>query len=407
MRRLLIAITLALAVPAAGATAAAAETGGFFKFEEPINQHTTIVASGGGSHSLHFVAPGLSSEVGCGSTLEGTATLSTTEHITLSTKFLGCTVTSTKAAVTVDNNSCWFTLKMAKTPVHETEQTAVLECPAGKSFTITRPDCTIVIPNQFFTGVTYGQATNLTKPALTVSFDSKMQFKYEAGACTFLGTEQTGTLKGSQTLKGWRTNGEASGVDIVWDSSLGHFIAGVEHPTITGTETANDHLDLVLASLGGEIGCKKSSYSLTSASETAQVTIVSPTYEECTTTGTEDGIAVAVNGCTYRFDVVAGSTSETEQKVDLVCPAGKSLSVLHANCFMRVLPQNDIGKITYTTVEEAGDHAITMDVNAELKIEVEFGACTMLGTSQTATLKGSVLVKAFDTAGEQVDLTAT
>jgi hypothetical protein len=407
MRRLLFALASALLVSVLGAPSASAETGGFFEFDEPINQHTTITVSGGGNHALHFVAPELSSEVGCGSTLEGTEVWNTTAHITLRAAFSGCTVTSSGAKVPIDSNGCWITLKMAKAPVHETEQTAVLECPEGKSLTITRPECTIVIPNQFFTGVTYGQATNGNKPALTVSFDSKLIFRYEAGVCTFFGTNQTGTLRGSQTLKGWRTDGEPAKVDIEWDESLGHFVSGVEHPTITGTENAKHHLDFILASLGGEIGCKKSTYSLTSTSETAQVTVVAPAYSECTTTGTENGVLVGVNECSYRFDVLAGSTNETEQKVDLVCPPGKFVSVLHLSCGVRVPPQNDIGKITYTTVEEAGDHAITMDVNAELKVEVEAGACTMLGTNQTATLKGSVLVKAFATAGEQVDLTAT
>lgn len=399
-------MVLVTALAGLSAPAASAEGGGFFELES-FNNHASVSASSSGGHVLHFVAPGLSSEVGCSTGLNGTTTAATIESLALTPAFANCTVTGTVSKVTIDTNGCSFTFTSAKGTTNETEQTVHLACPIGQNMVITRPDCTIVLPPQTFTGVTYASATNFSKPALTVSFNSQMVFRYEAGTCTSLGTNQTGTLKGSLTLKATDQVGNPAGVDVSWNEELGHFVSGVEHPTITGTENAEDSLHFSADPLGGGMTCKKSTYTLTSSSETAQVTIVAPLNQECTTTETGQEAGVAFNECVYRFDVLAGSTSETEQKVDFVCPAGKWALVMYAGCFMAIPSQNDIGKVTYTTVEEGGDHAITLDVNAEFIVHTFASPCTSLGTTLTGTLKGSVLVKAFATAGEQVDLTAT
>jgi hypothetical protein len=401
MRRLLTTCLSALVIAAACGSTAAAEGGGFFKFHQ---QHTTI--KGGGGHALHFTGPGLSSEVGCGTNWTGTSVALTTEELTLTAEFTNCIVTSTGVKAPIDTNGCHFRFTVRKFPTEETEHTVHLVCPVGQVMRITRPDCTIVVPVQTQEGVTYSQTTNLGAPALKINFNSNLVFYYESGSCTSLGTTQTGKLKGSATLSGWNPqNGQPGGFTPNW--SGGHFVTGVERPTITGTETAEHHLDFVSHVLGGEIGCKKSTYSLTSVSETAQFTTVTPVYGECSTTGTGKTVLVGLSGCSYRFDVVAGTTSETEQKVDFVCPTSELPLVLHETCALRIPPQEDIGKITYTTIQEGEDHAITLDVNAEFNVRAEGGPCAMFGTNQTATLKGSVLVRAFSEAGEQVDLTAT
>jgi hypothetical protein len=404
IRHLAILALVAVATVAAGVSAALAETGGFFVIDDV---HATIFAGESGGHQVTISGSGLEGDVSCATTFIATNISSTPEDLTFTPTLENCIISGTEAKVPVDPSGCTFTFTVAKASTEKTEQTLHLNCPLGKKLTITRPGCTIAIaPQTIQTGVTYRKASNFGSSALTMSLNAGLALQYEAGACTSLGTTQTGVLKGSLTVRAYDTELNPTGIDVTWDKTVGHFASGVEHPTIVGSESGEHHLDFIAHGLGGEIGCEKSTYSLTDFDAIAETTVVNPVFEKCTTTG-GGTVLVGFAGCGYRFDVVGGTTSETEQKVDLVCPAGESPIVWHANCLMRIPPQNDIGKITYTTAEEGGDHAITLDVNAEFNVQFENGPCTLLGTSQTGTLKGSVTVKAFDTGGEQVDLTAT
>lgn len=402
-RQLLIAVLLAVTVLAADQPSAVAQTGGFFVMED---EHSVIVGSEGEGHNLDLATPGLEGEMGCENAFQSTFLSSTLEGLSFFPLYSNCVRTDTGGKISVDQNGCAFTFRVAKDSTEETEQTLELGCPGAQTLVITRSNCTIVIPPQTnIGGVTYAPTTSSGFAALTVTINAKLSLQYEAGSCTSLGTKQTGTLKGSLVFKAYNTLAEPAGITITWEE-VGHFASGVEHPTIVGSESEDHHLDLIAHGLAGEIGCEKSTYSLTYTSEIAQVTTVAPKYENCTTTG-GDTVSIEFFGCQYRFDVVKGPTNETEQQVDLVCPTANIPLIIHPNCWMRISPQNNVGQITYTNVEEGGHDAITLDVKAEFDIRFEAGICVFTGTNHTGTLLGSVTAKALDTAGEQVSLTAT
>jgi hypothetical protein len=191
----------------------------------------------------------------------------------------------------------------------------------------------------------------------------------------------------------------------------GHFVSSVAHTEIKGTEEGAHHLDLIVHGFGEgeEIGCNKTTYTATTTNLTENDLTVTPTYAECyTTQHPETKVTVKPNGCTYTFTVAKGTTNATEQTVDVLCPAGSSIEVIHPNCTIKIPAQKVLTGVTYTRVEEVGKPDwVTLDSNPTFNTQFEGGICVFLGTSHTGTLKGSVTVKGSNTAGEPVSVTAT
>jgi hypothetical protein len=192
--------------------------------------------------------------------------------------------------------------------------------------------------------------------------------------------------------------------------SGGHVVsdATTANTTVVGTENTTHHTDLIVHGLSGEIGCSTVKYHAQFAGTTAEDLTVIPVYEGCTTTGTETKVPVDVNGCTYTFTVTKLTTSETEQKVHLLCPTGKKIELTHPNCTASIDPQTVETGVTYTDKEENGKKYITLDTSAKFNVTAE-GLCALTGTNKTETLLGSATVKGFNTGvgGAQVNLTAT
>jgi hypothetical protein len=117
---------------------------------------------------------------------------------------------------------------------------------------------------------------------------------------------------------------------------------------------------------------------------------------------------VTINSCTYIFTVAAGTVESTEQTAHLVCPAGQKIEIHHPNCTVEIHPQTVTTGLTYTTKTTAtGIHEITSDVNVAFSM-TRHGLCQFVApTTGTGTIKGSVTVKAFNTGGQQIPLTAT
>jgi hypothetical protein len=187
----------------------------------------------------------------------------------------------------------------------------------------------------------------------------------------------------------------------------GHFASEVAHTTIVGTEASGHRLHLKGDFGEGQIGCNQASYSGTTTNTTETAVSITPTYAECSTTGSS-AVTVTPNGCTYTFTVAAGTTSSTEQTAHVVCPAGKTIEIHHPNCTITVAGGQTVANAaTYTPVTENGKHAITMDVSAKFNSQYHGGICIFLGTAHTGELNGSVTVRGTDTAGNPVGITAT
>jgi hypothetical protein len=198
----------------------------------------------------------------------------------------------------------------------------------------------------------------------------------------------------------------------------GHFSSGTAHTIIKGEESGTNHrLHLTGSGLEGQIGCSTATYEGTASTAVVKSIEVTPTYSGCTTTNVDPPphVTVTHNGCTYRFKVATGGTNGT---ADLVCPAGKAIEIHHPNCTITVTDEHTVNGVTtptnqtipgihYITTSEP-KHALTLGVDVEFDDTYHGGICIFLGTSnKKGFLKGSVTVRGFDTAGNQVDITTT
>lgn len=189
----------------------------------------------------------------------------------------------------------------------------------------------------------------------------------------------------------------------------GHFVSAVSHTTISGSEglLTSDVLEFTITGLEGGIVCEGASYDGTIASATVTELLLNPFYPSCHTTGSAENVTIHENGCQYRLTVAPEHIGTVEGTLDIVCPKGFSLTMLHPNCTIQIPAQNNLKSIIYTTVTEFGVHAITVDVNAQFNLQFEGGICTLLGTTHTGTLKGSLVLKGTNTSEELVSITAT
>jgi hypothetical protein len=190
----------------------------------------------------------------------------------------------------------------------------------------------------------------------------------------------------------------------------GHFVSDVHTTTIIGSENTTHKLEFTTHGLEGGIVCDEASYHGHVTGTTVTSVTIKPTYAKCHTTGGNAGsVVVDVNGCTYTFTVTGGSPATTEHKIDLVCPAGAAIVLTHGNnCTITIPPQNNVGSFTYTTDIVNTKHAITLHANAQFATQYHAGACVLLGTGHTTTLKGSVTLVGQDVAtGVPASITAT
>jgi hypothetical protein len=201
LKVLSLTVLIATAVWAVNAMDASSKGGGHLVSEFS----RTVVGSEGGSHKLHFKSHGLEGEIGCAeAAYTSTLQAATTSSVLITPFHEGCTTTGSGKAVPVDTNECNYRFTIAESTTDNTEQTAHLECPAGKSIQITDETCTISIhPQTLNTGLTYTSATNPTTGVDEITVDVKVQFTAtHHGLCQFVtATNGTGTLTGSVTAQ--------------------------------------------------------------------------------------------------------------------------------------------------------------------------------------------------------------
>lgn len=206
LKALGLALLAATAVSAVAVVNASATTGGHFVSEKA---HTVITGLEGGSHTLEYSFHGMENGVICDEAFyDGTITAETVTDITLSPFYAKCHTTGNPNNVPITPNGCTYTLTFAAGNPATTENTVDLVCPAGKAIEIHHPNCTVTIPPaNNLQSVTY--TTTLENGRHTITLDANLKFniQFHGGLCVFLGTNQTGTLTGSLTLKGYDGSG--------------------------------------------------------------------------------------------------------------------------------------------------------------------------------------------------------
>lgn len=56
---------------------------------------------------------------------------------------------------------------------------------------------------------------------------------------------------------------------------------------------------------------------------------------------------LALNGCTYRFNIGSGSEDNYTGTVDIVCPAGAKMVLTSESCEIQIGPQNGLSTVSY------------------------------------------------------------
>jgi len=197
-----------LAVVAMSAVAvmnASARTSGHFTSDSP-NGNTTLVGSETVTHSTELTSHGIEGGIVCDEVAyHGTIAGNTSTHITIIPTYNKCHTTGeTPGTVTVTMNGCSYTF----TP--GSNGTVHLDCPVGKAIEIHHHNCTITIaPPITVQGATYETDVDANgKHTITLKLHP-VQFntQYHGGICIFTGTNHTGTLSGSATVRGFEDKG--------------------------------------------------------------------------------------------------------------------------------------------------------------------------------------------------------
>jgi hypothetical protein len=168
--------------------------------------------------------------------------------------------------------------------------------------------------------------------------------------------------------------------------------------TITGEEVGNVKFTVT----GREVICGDVAYIGTAPAASFSSITVTPSYAECgfgPLSATIDGFGAG------ECDFVLRSTGTS----DLVCAAGKEVTVTAASCITHIPPQNNLKTITYDTgTAPSGKKDLTLTINiTKIKETHTDGFLCPLegsGTTETAVLEGTVTATA-SVFGNPVDLT--
>ena len=143
--------------------------------------------------------------------------VSTVTSLSVTPTFIECHTegSANKTEVTVHMNECNYVFTQPNKNAAATEHTVALVCPAGKSIVITHPECEMTIPSTpHLKGIGYttiglaGKTHAITLTSNVTGFN----VQFHKGFCVLLGTNHTGTLSGSVTVKGLDTLGNQVGL---------------------------------------------------------------------------------------------------------------------------------------------------------------------------------------------------
>jgi hypothetical protein len=109
---------------------------------------------------------------------------------------------------------------------------------------------------------------------------------------------------------------------------------------------------------GQAVECSTANFtgSLSAASGELNIT---PVYENCIAFGFLNA-TVSMNGCTYKFTAGTGSADNYTGGVHIVCPAGKSITVVAATCTVHIPAQTPtVNTVDFENKTATGDVLVT------------------------------------------------
>jgi hypothetical protein len=167
--------------------------------------------------------------------------------------------------------------------------------------------------------------------------------------------------------------------------------AGAE---IKGEEVGNT----VFTITGREVLCKDSTYVGTAPASAFTTLTVTPTYKEC------EPLNATITGFgAGECDFLLHSNGVA----DLICAAGKEVTINMGPCVTHIPAQTGLKSITYDTAESGGIKHLTLTLNITKIKETHTDGflCPFegSGTTSTAVLEGAVTARAYNPS--QVNLT--
>jgi hypothetical protein len=190
----------------------------------------------------------------------------------------------------------------------------------------------------------------------------------------------------------------------------GHFVVDVPHASLEIILNLPGHQMNFVTEGSQPMKCTVASHrGTTNETTTTQLDIV-PSYEDCYTengTSNPPEFKATLNGCLYRFTVAPITTDESEQTIDFVCPAGAAAVFHDPNCTITMGSQSSVNAATYKRRIEGDKHFLTLTMHAKFDTEFHGGICVFLGTKHVTELLGAATLRARNTDGALINLTAT
>lgn len=189
----------------------------------------------------------------------------------------------------------------------------------------------------------------------------------------------------------------------------GHFTSENAHTELKGEQATT--LTFIEPAVGVELSCKNAAFFGTVSTTTVTEFTLIPVYSECSSPFF-GGAIITMHECDYIFTI--GKKSTVDNTFHLTCPNGKQVEIDQTSpfgtCVITLKPQTPIGGgIAYTTGGSGKTHELLLDVTwSSVHVERHGGFCGTLKTTTSGTeLKGTITFRGFNTAGEQVGITAT
>ena len=170
---------------------------------------------------------------------------------------------------------------------------------------------------------------------------------------------------------------------IVSSASADAFKAGQYPVTLTGAQSGSIGKFVTTA---GSAECTTATLAGTVSGDT-QEWAVTPTYSGCACVGV--ACTIDTNGCGYRLKIGAATTGT----LDIVCPAGNTITFTNTKCVIHIGSQTGVGTVTYSNSGSGTTQEVIYALNLSgLKYShtkgTGIGACTT-GSGTTGTWTGT------------------
>jgi hypothetical protein len=322
---------------------------------------TSITASGAKGNDVIKTEGG---NVECASHLSGTLSAASSS-VTVTASYTECQAFGFSPA----------TVAMGCDYVLNATETLDIECSASNKIIITAGTCEIQIGTQ--TGLSKVEHSNGSGDIDAKANVSGINYTVtkDGAGCPFNGTgAKTGaTYIQTSSVTVSSTNGAS--VDIEFPPH-GEYTAG-GYPT-TGTATSALGNDTLITAVGTQ---ECTGHYVATLVESSPDLTVTPTISSCKFAGFN--ATVNMNGCDYKFTTPATEgTDAWLASMDIVCPAGKAITVTAGPCTYTIGAQGPLSNVTIQNDTAAGDMTTDIGIVNQINytVTVDNFGCPFAGT---------------------------